>query len=324
MFPVLTNCFFVRGGSHMAGWKHYHTPHSIDEALDLLHQHAGNARIVSGGTDLLLELQQGHRPVQEALIDVTHIAEMRQITRRDDLYVSIGAAVTHTQIVDSALLSDRATCLVESCGVVGGPQVRNVGTLGGNVAHALPAGDGTVSLVALDASAEIVKDNERRWVNIREMYHGPGQSLIDPTHDLLLGFRVGLCRQNEASAFKRIMRPQGVALPVLGCAIWLRLSEAYTIEAMRICLAPVAPTPTRLAKTEAVLIGMEADNEAAVQMVVTEACKAARAEINPRTSKYRATAEYRHEMAEVLICRALSLAIERAKSGQAVPEGVGL
>jgi carbon-monoxide dehydrogenase medium subunit len=111
---------------------------------------------------------------------------------------------------------------------------------------------------------------------------------------------------------------------VLGCAIWLRLSDDDTIEAIRICLAPVAPTPTRLAKTEAVLTGMEADNEAAVGMVITEACRAARAEIKPRTSKYRATAEYRHDMAEVLIRRALPLAIARAKSGQAVPEGVGL
>src|SRR5690349_24015076 len=138
-----TNTLVVGGGSRMAGWKHYHTPHSIEEALELLREYAGSARVVGGGTDLLLELQHGHRPPQEALIDITRIPSMTQIAQSGDSEATIGAGVTHTQIVESALLADRATCLVESCGVVGGPQVRNVGTLGGNVAHALPAGDGT-------------------------------------------------------------------------------------------------------------------------------------------------------------------------------------
>lgn len=308
----------------LTGWKHYHTPHSVDEALSLLRSYAGNARIVAGGTDLLLELQHGHRPPQEALIDITHIPELTQITQTDELALHIGAGVTHTQIVHSALLASRVTCLVESCGVVGGPQVRNVGTLGGNVAHALPAGDGTVSLVALDASAEIVKDGERRWVPIRDMYRGPGQSLLDSTRDLLLGFRVPLCGPSEATAFKRIMRPQGVALPVLGCAIWLRLRGDDAIEAIRICMAPVGPTPTRLAATEAALIGLSVGSERPLTAAVDAACRAVRDEIHPRTSKYRATQDYRYEMAQVLIRRALPLAIARAKTGAAVPEGVGL
>src|SRR5688500_8195558 len=122
----------------MAGWKHYHTPTSVDEALNLLTRYAGNARIVAGGTDLLLELQHGHRQPLEALVDITRIPDLAHITQIDDSEVIIGAGATHTQIVCADLLASRATCLVESCGVVGGPQVRNVGTLGGNVAHALP------------------------------------------------------------------------------------------------------------------------------------------------------------------------------------------
>ena len=113
-------------------WHHESSTRNLEER---------EARVVAGGTDLLLELQQGRRPRVAALVDVTRIPEMSRIeTARDDVY--IGAAVTHTAIVASALLAKRATCLVESCGVIGGPQVRNVATLGGNVAHALPAGDG--------------------------------------------------------------------------------------------------------------------------------------------------------------------------------------
>lgn len=306
----------------MSGWKHYHSPSSVDEALKLLEQYHGGARVVAGGTDLLLEVQHGHRPPVEALVDVTSIPDLCGVEQRGDETI-IGAGVTHTQIVSSELLARRATCLVESCGVVGGPQVRNVGTLGGNVAHALPAGDGTVSLVALDAAAEIVKDGQRRWVPIREMYLGPGQSLLDSTHDLLLRFKIRLCGPGEATAFKRIMRPQGVALPVLGCAIWLRLRDAV-IDDLRVCIAPVAPTPVCLVQTEAALRGASVADDAAVADTVEAACEAVRAEIHPRTSKYRATADYRLEMTDVLVRGALPLAIRRAKSGEAVPEGVGL
>src|SRR5574340_1268566 len=99
----------------MAGWTSYCTPHSIDEALDLLRRYAGNARVIAGGTDLLLELQHGQRPPVEALVDITRIPELSRITPTGDSEVSIGAGVTHTQSVESALLSKRATGLVESC-----------------------------------------------------------------------------------------------------------------------------------------------------------------------------------------------------------------
>ena len=307
----------------MNNWNHYHTPSSVDEALALLAEYGGQARAVAGGTDLLLEIQQGHRPPVEALVDVTSIDELTGI-RQDGDHVTIGAGVTHSQIVQHPLLAARATCLVESCGVVGGPQVRNVGTLGGNVSHALPAGDGTTSLVALDAEVEIAQAGERRWVPILEMYKGPGQSLLDSTRDLLLNVRFDLCHPGQATAFKRIMRPQGVALPVLGCALWLRVNDDLTIDQARVCIGPVAPTPVRAAEVEETLRGRSVADQAALEATLDAACEAARQELHPRTSKYRATAEYRAEMAQVLLCRALALAVERARTGEAIPEGVGL
>jgi len=304
-------------------WNRYHVPASVDEALSLLADYGGQARVVAGGTDLLLEMQQGHQAPVEALVDVTGIDELRQI-RQDGDQITVGAAVTHTQIVEAGVLAARATCLVESCGVVGGPQVRNVGTLGGNVAHALPAGDGTTSLVALDAEAEIAQGGERRWVPILEMYEGPGKSLIDPTRDLVLNLRFGLCGDGEATAFKRIMRPQGVALPVLGCALWVRLDGGETIEEARVCIGPVAPTPVRIAEIEAALRGASVAGEEALETALDTASEVAHQTLQPRTSKYRATAAYRVEMAEVLLRRALRVAVRRAQTGEAVPEGVGL
>jgi CO/xanthine dehydrogenase FAD-binding subunit len=222
--------------------------------------------------------------------------------------------------VRSALLGTRATCLVEGCGVVGGPQVRNVATLGGNVAHALPAADGTTSLVALDAEVEIAQNGERRWVPIGAMFKGPGQSLLDPTRDLLLNFRFPLSGAGEATAFTRIMRPQGVALPVLGCAVWVRLaSDRQTVEDVRVCIGPVGPVPMRAESVEAVLRGGRYSDD-----ILDRAVSTARRDLHPRTSKFRATADYRVEMIEVVLRRALPLAVERAQSGEAIPQGIGL
>lgn len=191
----------------MTFWKHYHLPEHVEEALAYLEHSEGPARVVAGGTDLLLELQQGRKPLLDTLVDVTRIAEMTQIVE-DAGDIIIGAAVTHTQIVKSPLLARQATCLVESCGVIGGPQVRNVGTLGGNVAHALPAGDGTLSLLALDAEAEVATTGAtgvvRRWQPVLSLFAGPGKSTVDRTREIIVRFRFRSPQPNAATAFKRI------------------------------------------------------------------------------------------------------------------------
>lgn len=305
----------------MSLWQQYHRPQTITAALNFLAQHEGRARIVAGGTDLLLEMQQGHKTPVEALVDVTGIPEMGEICQEDG-YLEIGAAVTHTQIVKSTLITQQATCLVESCGVIGGPQVRNVATLGGNVAHALPAADGTTALVALDAEVEVASLNGRSWRPILSLFKGAGKSAVDQTGELITRFRFPAAVTSMGTAFKRIMRPQGVALPILGCAVWLLVKPVggaeARIEAARICLGPVRPVPCRAEEAEAALKGRTLAD------ALEDCILAAQAEFTPRTSKHRATAEYRVEMIEVLLRRSLPLALERALTGSAVPEGVGL
>ncbi len=299
-------------------WNHYHIAHTVGEALRWLAEYDGRARIVAGGTDLLLDIQQGNHPPVEALIDITQIPELVSVEADGDLMI-LGAGVTHTAIVEHSAIRARATCLAESCGVVGGPQVRNVATIGGNVAHALPAADGTLSLVALDAEAEIASLDGRTWHHIRDLFLGPGQSLIDPSKQLLTRFRFNLAGRHEATAFKRIMRPQGVALPILGCAVWVRLDDSgERFAAARLALGPVGPTPARAAEVEAALVGQAANTE-----TITNAAKMAQDQLHPRTSKYRATAEYRVEMIGTLLRRALTLALSRARTGEVVPEGIG-
>ena len=289
-------------------WNQYFTPTSVDDAIRLLTHYHGDARVIAGGTDLLIDAKanpQAH-PFA-ALVDITRIPELCAITREGDT-VTIGAGVTHTQIVASPIVQEAGICLVESCGVIGGPQVRNVATLGGNVAHALPAGDGTTSLVALDAQVEVVQDGERKWVAIREMFRGTAQSLLDSTRDILLRFRFTAAGPGEATAFERVMRPQGVALPVLSSAVWVKLNAERThFEGARVCIAPSAPVPQRVSAVEEAIAGMPAGAETVDAMVAL-----ANEHLRLRTSKYRATAAYRHEMADVLLRRTLMRATERA------------
>ncbi|MFQ5855153.1 MAG: FAD binding domain-containing protein [Anaerolineae bacterium] len=292
----------------MSLWKHYHTPKTVDEALDLLAAYDGAARVVAGGTDLILEMHEGRRPPVKALIDITHIDGLGQI-RHEGNWITIGAAVTHTQIVESPLIQEHGAALAEGSSVVGGPQVRNVGTLCGNVAHALPAADGTVALAALGAEGQVTDRQGSRWVPLLDLFEGPGRSAVDATRELLTAVRFRPTGEREASAFTRVMRPQGVALPMFVVAAMVRLDPARErFEKTRVSLGPVAPVPYRSRVAEEVLRGAVAGDVAYQQAV-----EAALTECHPRTSKYRATSEYRLEMIKTLLPKALTTAVARVR-----------
>jgi carbon-monoxide dehydrogenase medium subunit len=270
-------------------------------------------------------MQQGHRPPVEALVDVTQIAGLSQITEEDD-YLVIGAGVTHTQIVQDERIVHHGTCLVESCGVIGGPQVRNVGTLAGNVAHALPAGDGTISLLSLGGELQIASADGLAWTPMAETFLGPGRSTIDPTRAMLTRLRFKPTGSGEGSAFRRIMRPQGVALPMIGMATRLKLTlspdvqdEGPIIDVIRITIGPAGPIPFLAQNTATYLAG-----KPATEQTFAKAAEIALEEVNLRSSRHRATAEYRAEMIRIQLPKTLAKALERARTGQAVPEGVGM
>ena len=296
-----------------ARWNEYHTPTALADALAILSRHGERARIIAGGTDLILDMEGGHAPGVDVLVDVTRIAGMDEI-RETDAGIVIGANVTHAQIEKSALLQAHAACLVESCGVVGGPQVRNVATIGGNVAHALPAADGTIGLLALDAEVEVCSlaggAVERRWLPLLSIFAGPGRNTLGSAQ-LVGGFRFSPRTPGQASAFDRIMRPQGVALPILGLAAWLQLAEdGQRIAAARIAIGPAGPIPFRATDAEAVLTAAAGFDDDVLAATIT----AAQGQVQLRTSKHRASKEYRHEMVGVLLGRVLRSALERAQN----------
>lgn len=285
--------------------------------MALLDRYDGRARVIGGGTDLLLEIQQGRKPPAEAMIDPCRISGLGDIVM-DDRHVTIGCAVTHAQIVRDVRVIRHGTCLVEGCGVIGGPQVRNVGTLAGNVAHALPAGDGTISLLALGGEVEICDAAGSRWAPLAHTILGPGQSIIDHHRAMITRLRFIRTAKHEGSAFFRIMRPQGVALPMIAMACRLKLGEDNTIVSARITIGPAGPVPFLAESAMAALVGGPAGLEQ-----FEMAAEAALAEVALRNSKYRASREYREEMIRTHLPAVLSRAAERASTGRAIPQGIG-
>ncbi len=300
----------------MAYWKDYYTPQTVEEAVEILARYDGNACMIGGGTDLLLEIQQGHRPKMEALVDPTRITGLDQITEEDG-YLVIGAGVTHTKIVQHPLMQQHGTCLVESCGVIGGPQVRNVATLAGNIAHALPAGDGTIGTLALGGEIQVAGPDGIHWFPMEETFIGPGKSTVDTKRMMIARIRFRPTGDQEASAFRRVMRPQGIALPMIGMAARVKLSDDV-VESARIAIGPAGKIPFLAVKTMSFLAGKQptADTLAAAAETALE-------EVSLRTSPHRASAAYREEMIRAQLPKTLGKAVERAQSGQATPEGVG-
>jgi xanthine dehydrogenase FAD-binding subunit len=289
----------------MSLWKEYLHPQTVQEAVQALASAPVPAIPIAGGTDLMLDLQQGNHTPVHTLVDLSGIPEMCQLEiRGEKLY--IGASVPHNRIVESLLVREHASSLVESCGLIGGPQVRNSATLGGNVAHALPAADGTIGLLALEAEAEVASPSSRRLLPLHELFAGPGKSTLTPD-EIIVGFYIPLRKPRQASAFCRVMRAQGIALPILNLAAWVE-RDGDVIRAARVAVGPAGPTPFRALETSAYLSGKVFSEE-----TVAGAQETLLAEAKFRTSPARATAEYRRELVVVLLKNALSSAWERAK-----------
>jgi len=295
-------------------WQNYVRPKTLSEAMDAFAHAPRPLAPIAGGTDLLLDLEQGrHSPVQ-TLIDVTSIAEMTALeVRGDELF--IGASVPVNRIVLDPLAVPHAQALTEACNLIAGPQVRNVATLGGNVAHALPAADGTIALLALDAQAEIASlalsgadgqaqavetERSRRAgvgtyrIPFKDLFLGPGKSSLKQGEELLVGFYIQTLKVSKtfrvSSCFKRIMRPQGVALPILNCAVWIE-REKDVVKDIRIAVGPGGGTPFRAAQAEDTLRGgplNDAIFDSALEALLTQA--------QFRTSARRASADYRRHI----------------------------
>lgn len=286
-------------------WQQYLRPTNLSQALQAFAEATAPILPIAGGTDLLLDLEQGRHAPVHTLLDVTSIAEMKALEVREaELF--IGAAVPVNRIVHDPLVGAHAQALAEACNLIAGPQVRNVATLGGNVAHALPAADGTIALLALNARAEVADASGTHRLPFTELFLGPGKSALKHGQELLVGFYLPLTTLHQASCFKRIMRPQGVALPILNCAVWLERAGGV-IKDVHIAVGPGGGTPFRATQAEETLCGQPLTGstfETALELLLAQA--------KFRTSARRASADYRRHIVSGLFKDVIETAWERS------------
>jgi CO/xanthine dehydrogenase FAD-binding subunit len=286
-------------------WDEYFSPKSVREVLEILQSYRGQARIIAGGTDLILEIKEHIRKVK-CLVDISEIDLLKKIERDGDT-IKIGAGVTHSEVASSELVREQAMVLAEAASAVGSPLIRNQGTVVGNVVNAQPAADTAVALFALEAKIEIISKRATRIVPIEKLYKGVGLSKIDSTIEIATAVYFKSLKNNQGSAFVRLAQRKALALPILNVAAVVTAQNDRFSEA-RVVVAPVAPRPLRSKKAEAILTDAPISPE-----YINMAAEAVAFEAQPRDSALRGSAGYRMEMVKVLLVRALRLAIQRVK-----------
>ena len=285
-------------------WQEYLYPETVREAVDLLAEWSGQARIVAGGTDLVLQLRRGECQAA-CLIDASRIEELRWIEKSNGA-ITLGAAVTHAEAAASPLLQTVAPVLAQAALEVGSPEIRNVATIGGNVVNAQPAADTALALLALEAEAEVIGASGTRWAPLLDLYRGAGVSAVDSTAEVVSRFRFKVAAGQIGSAYRRLGKCKSIALPVLCAATVVRL-EAGKVASAAIGLGPVAPVPFRPREAEKWIAGRAATAE-----TVRQAAALAQEEAQPRDSLLRCSREYREAMVGVLVQSTLEQAIAAA------------
>ncbi len=265
-------------------WQNYKIPANLTEALDLLHSHQEKARIVAGGTDVLLELQQGIKQTS-TLIDITRLAELKYMRLENGIF-HLGALTTHNDILRSQECRQYALPLFQACLEVGAPQIRTRGTLAGNVVTASPANDTITPLMALDAEIVLLSRNSERIIPLRDFYLGVRRTLCQPD-ELVREIRLPALAANQRSLFIKSGLRRAQAISILNIAFVLTLDGDERITDAKITLGCLAPTIVRASQAEAYLKGKQVD-----EAVCNEAGKLACMDVRP-IDDVRATASYR-------------------------------
>ncbi len=275
----------------------YIAPRSLKELLTVLQHYSGEARIIAGGTDLIPQMRLG-KLTPGVLIDPHHLPLAEIVETNEDFH--LGALVTHTQTLTSPLLKQTYPALVNACRQVGGPPVRNRGTLAGNLANASPAADSALPLLVYDARVVASRLSAERSLPMDEFYLGPGQTQLS-SDEFIREITLPKMPLRTMAVFLKLGNRQAMAIAVASVAIRLSLNEQGQVSQARIALGSVAPTPLRAYQAETILQSHPL-NDTTIRLAAQAACRAA-----CPISDLRAAAEYRLKMVEVLTRRALDI-----------------
>ena len=274
-------------------------PATLAEASRLFAQE--HAQLLAGGTDLVIGMK-ALTEAPQSVISLQKIPGLAGITTESDNSISVGAMTSVRAVELSADIQQHHTALAEGAGEIGSIQIRNLATIGGNIAHASPAADTVAGLLVADAQVDIASADGERTVPIDELFTGPGQTVLAPG-EIITRFR--LPSPASGSHYIKHKIREVMDLAFIGVAASVNLDNGVITDA-RIGLAAVAPTPIRATEAEDLLKGNELTAE-----LLTQAGEAAAAAASP-ISDLRCSAEHRSEMVDVLTRRTVQEAVNRA------------
>ena len=277
--------------------KEIKEPKSLDEALKVLDSNT-KLKIISGGTDVLIKLHHGKFNDVE-LLSIKNLDTLRDIKILEDNTISIGANVTFSDIFRSEVINNNITILSEAAVSMGGPQIRNMATIGGNVCNGAVSADSAPALFSLNAELKIKSLNNERIVKITEFYDGPGKVKIERNEILTEILIKEEDYKNKKGKYIKFANRKALDISMLGVALLYEI-EDNIFKDLRVSLGVAAPTPIRCRTAENFAIGNNITNE-----VINKIAELARLDSNPRNS-WRGSRDYRLHLISTLIKRILS------------------
>lgn len=300
-------------------WHEYINATSTDEVINILAEKRERARIVAGGTDLILELERGIRKGVDTLIDVTRIYELKKISIDKDDVIHLGALVTHNDCASSKLIRKRAYPLARAAWEVGAPQIRNRGTIAGNLITGSPANDTITPLMALDANLTLISARGKRIVPLKDFYTGVRKNIMQ-ADEMLVDISFKAMTKTQRGAFIKLALRRAQAISLVDAALLLDIStsstqrfKSGTVKSASITLGAVTPIITHAEKAEAFLVGKKLTDKNILQ--------AAELAVESATpiDDVRGSASYRREMVRVITKRGL-ISIRDDKEQKGMPK----
>lgn len=300
-------------------WSEYFSAANVGEVLDKVAEYGERSKIIAGGTDLLLEIEREIREGIDVLIDITRIHNLDRIVLDENDVVHLGPLVTHSHCVASKIISNNALPLAQATLKVGAPQIRNRGTIAGNLITASPANDTITPLIALDAEVVLQSRSGERVIPLKDFYTGVRKTVMKPD-EMLVEIRYPSMQENQRGMFIKLGLRRAQAISLVNMTTVLTFEESSNgsindriIRNAVITLGAVAPTIVHAKKAEKYLVGRVLDNE-----TLETAAKLAQQSAIP-IDDVRSSRDYRYEMVRVGVLRSLR-AISVGEEGFNLPE----
>jgi carbon-monoxide dehydrogenase medium subunit len=284
----------------------YVAPASVQEAVAVLAKHGAAARVLAGGTDLIIQAREGRRDVA-VMVDVKGIAEATELSLAGDGSLRVGAATSCATIYHNAAVAKAFPALIDSASLIGGIQIQSRASLGGNLCNSGPAGDSIPTLIALGATCHIAGPSGNRTVAVEDFCTAPRRNVLQ-NGEMLVALTFPAPAAKSGAAFERFIPRNDMDIAVVNACANVTLSaDGSSFTAARIAIGAVAPTPLFVPAAGAALVGQPVSDAS-----IAKACEAAQAAATPITDM-RGSAEQRTHLVGVLVRRTINKAVQRAR-----------